>query len=766
MPGTYRPRMSSSTTSTPTRLTSQASLAKSGAMLWCAIIGGLFVLVYWPFLQRSIFIATNGNTWAEALSNLATLKVSGDWSHALVIPVIALYFVKQNIFRLRQLLHDPSPAVATFAPAMRVSLGFLALPGLAMMYLSRSGGLSHPRFVLGMGVAGLCGLLFLVGPPLLARISRPGFKVTLAGLLRGLGLFFFLLGTFSYAWWLGPGRNDMLQGYSMILALFGLLMFALGPAPMGVLWFPVLYLALAVKVAPRWWDMLAWNLRQIAAMLASHGINLLGAPFALEAELKGSTIELMLGLKKIEPAMEVEDACSGLRMLMAFIALGVAMAFMGRRLWWQRAIMVAMCVPIAVIVNVGRILALAFVKVFGNPEMAQGDFHLLIGMFMLIPAAGLFWLLGWVLDKMVVYEDEPTAARKADDPTGTNPTFIPTGTSKLMGWGLGLGLALAGLLGAIYALGLSALRPDLLGLPISQTMTQGLLWASVLGLCVTLVILIIRSHACVKQGIMIQPFTLAVSAGMLLVTAGGLNGMVKASQMVLFKKEVPLRAPLYTLADKAGTWVIEEKLPDLPEEQVQTLGTPHYIRWVYRDKAQPPDQPGSYVLLHVAYYTGTPDTVPHVPERCFVGGGLTPLGSPFRAGLTLDHPRYQEDPQQGWFVDRLNEPTRVHIPDIHVPVTVFRFTHPQRTDFVSTVVYFFSANGRFYPTPDDVRARGFDPRDKYSYYCKIEVMFSGVGDGEKAVQRSSAFLAEILPEIMAALPDWNDVLAGRWPVTP
>ncbi|NJL31260.1 MAG: exosortase/archaeosortase family protein [Phycisphaerales bacterium] len=312
------------------------------------------------------------------------------------------------------------------------------------MYLSRAGGLSNPRYLVGLGIVSICGLLFFLGPVLAGRITRPSLKMTLAGCLRAYGDGVFLVGLFSYAWWLGPGRNDMLQGYSMILALFGLLLFALGPAPMSVLWFAVLYLSLAVKVAPRWWDMLAWNLRQVAAMLSAHSINLVGAPLGLQAELKGSTIELMEGFRKIEPAMEVEDACSGLRMLMAFIALGVAMAFLGRRLWWQRTIMVAMCVPIAVIVNVGRILVLAFVKVYGNPEMAQGDFHLLIGMFMLVPAAGLFWLLGWVLDKMVVYDDEPgavnssaAAARKVEpvvDPLErTRKQKSPS--SGVWGWG-------------------------------------------------------------------------------------------------------------------------------------------------------------------------------------------------------------------------------------------------------------------------------------------------------------------------------------------
>ncbi|NJL31259.1 MAG: exosortase-associated EpsI family protein [Phycisphaerales bacterium] len=191
---------------------------------------------------------------------------------------------------------------------------------------------------------------------------------------------------------------------------------------------------------------------------------------------------------------------------------------------------------------------------------------------------------------------------------------------------MGLGLVMAGLLGAVYALGLGSIRPDLLGIDMAPALTKSLLVASAVGLVVVVGVMIFRGRRLAIQGLLLQPFTLAVCAGMLVVAAGGLNGMVKASRMVLFKQEVPMRAPLFSLAERAGTWVMEEELPALPEEQVQTLGTRHYIRRLYRDKAVPSDQPGSMALLHIAYYTGTPDTVPHVPERCFCRWGAFALG--------------------------------------------------------------------------------------------------------------------------------------------
>lgn len=79
------------------------------------------------------------------------------------------------------------------------------------------------------------------------------------------------------------------------------------------------------------------------------------------------------------------------------------------------------------------------------------------------------------------------------------------------------------------------------------------------------------------------------------------------------------------------------------------------------------------------------------------------------------------------------------------------------------MIYFFAANGRFLATPDHVRLQGFDLADRYSYYCKIEVGVHLVKDPEQAVELAGRFLSELLPEIMTCLPDWVDVLEGRWP---
>ena len=95
--------------------------------------------------------------------------------------------------------------------------------------------------------------------------------------------------------------------------------------------------------------------------------------------------------------------------------------------------------------------------------------------------------------------------------------------------------------------------------------------------------------------------------------------------------------------------------------------------------------------------------------------------------------------------------------------TDFTFANAGRPDRPSNVIYFFAANGGFLSNPDLVRLHGFDPRDTYSYYCKIEMNFADVPTTDEAVKQASKFMSAALPDIMSCLPDWVDVTQGKYP---
>jgi hypothetical protein len=157
--------------------------------------------------------------------------------------------------------------------------------------------------------------------------------------------------------------------------------------------------------------------------------------------------------------------------------------------------------------------------------------------------------------------------------------------------------------------------------------------------------------------------------------------------------------------------------------------------------------------------------VPHVPQQCYKASVLeqAATGSVI---LHLTGDGYHEDPEvPGGYLHPVKDTgfgDEARLPSVEVPVTWFTFSNPQRNGELVNVAYFFVANGKFLPSPNAVRANGFDLRDKYSYYCKVQVTVS-VQDKDEAMERISSLLSELMPEIMSCLPDWVDVTEGRWP---
>ncbi len=108
--------------------------------------------------------------------------------------------------------------------------------------------------------------------------------------------------------------------------------------------------------------------------------------------------------------LNVEEACSGMRSLMAILALGVAYAYLGDRPIWQRVVMVASCVPIAIFCNAIRVTTTGLFIVHGRSDLASGTPHAAFGVLMYGIALGLFMLLGYVLGHLFVEELDGGAA--------------------------------------------------------------------------------------------------------------------------------------------------------------------------------------------------------------------------------------------------------------------------------------------------------------------------------------------------------------------
>jgi len=136
----------------------------------------------------------------------------------------------------------------------------------------------------------------------------------------------------------------------------------------------------------------------------------------------------------------VIDQCSGLRMLTIFIALATAIAMiLTHRPMWERLVLVASAVPIAILVNVIRITITGLLyNLKVDSEIANHIFHNWAGYIMMPIALGLLFLVMQVLSRLVLETSQlpmATASRGkshgsgAQRPLGANPVGRPEKTA-------------------------------------------------------------------------------------------------------------------------------------------------------------------------------------------------------------------------------------------------------------------------------------------------------------------------------------------------
>ncbi|MEM8783209.1 MAG: exosortase/archaeosortase family protein [Planctomycetota bacterium] len=598
------------------------------------------------------------------------------------------------------------------------------------------------------------------------------------------GLAVVFLGLFSYLWWVFPGRNDMFRGYSLILTLFGMVLFAFGPARMKVLWFPVAYLVFAVKIPDSIWEQVAFQLTLVAAAGSEVTLNVASKLLDFYITKDGQSFTMMWTNgegRLVQESFNIANACSGLRALMTFIALGVAMAFLWDRTWWQRLILMASAIPVALAVNIARVTSLGLLNLW-DPELAKGQSHIAVGMLWLIPGLVLFLGIGKLLDMMLIEPDEaevaaaekakagPSAyAADAASPVGDE---TPEGPAKralellpvLVG-----GAVLALLIGGVYIFTLNGVSANPMVAALNSVASYVVAALALVG-AVVLALVMRKKVVTIVAG-------LTLLVGVLATTAVGFQSAVRATEVALIKQAVEMRHGFLMLprqlgqtADGTGPrWEFIHDDPPLEKYIEEELGTEHYITRFYRDATMEDDASGSIARVHLAYYTGMIDTVPHVPDRCWVAGGIASVGAETYES-TLDLAGAGPDDQ----TDGLRVPTQLRdpvdgktfarMPGQAVPLRTFAGVHPN-SGKTMRATYFFVANGGFYASANDVRLLGFDPRDKYSYYCKVEITFPGLGDPEEVKARVAALLSDLMPEVMAVVPDWADVRAGRWPAS-
>ena len=136
--------------------------------------------------------------------------------------------------------------------------------------------------------------------------------------------------------------------------------------------------------------MLSVPLQRVATKLSTECLVMLGQPALSE----GNTI--WLG----DNHLMIEEACSGLRILVGIYALAFAFVLFSTWAWWQKALALVAALPIAIVANVIRIVVTGLLYQFSTSNAARHFMHDFSGLLMIPLAAAMFWLLLVYLDHL------------------------------------------------------------------------------------------------------------------------------------------------------------------------------------------------------------------------------------------------------------------------------------------------------------------------------------------------------------------------------
>ena len=188
---------------------------------------------------------------------------------------------------------------------------------------------------------------------------------------------------------------------SFTVVVSGLLVLLGGWGIIGILWFPLLLLILMLPLPGIITNTLTFPLQLISSQLAASFLRALGIPLVLQ----GNVIDL--GVRQLQ----VVSACSGLRYILALLALGIIFCYFYQRQFWKAVVLMIALVPAAILANSTRVAAMGLF-----PALQEGFWHSFSGWLIFLICFGFLGLINWLLDYL-----HPATQEAVDEVEQTQP---------------------------------------------------------------------------------------------------------------------------------------------------------------------------------------------------------------------------------------------------------------------------------------------------------------------------------------------------------
>jgi exosortase D (VPLPA-CTERM-specific) len=200
--------------------------------------------------------------------------------------------------------------------------------------------------------------------------------------------------------------------FSFTVVITGLLLLLGGWGIVRMLSFPLVLLVLMLPLPGIITNFLTFPLQLVSSRLAAGFLRTLGIPVVLQGNV------LDLGVRQLQ----VVSACSGLRYILALLALGIIFCYFYQRRLWKGAVLLIALVPAAIVANATRVAAMGLF-----PALQEGFLHSFSGWLIFVFCFAAMALLNWFLNYLRP-ATQTVADAEAEGPYLEMPSVTPRGS--------------------------------------------------------------------------------------------------------------------------------------------------------------------------------------------------------------------------------------------------------------------------------------------------------------------------------------------------
>jgi exosortase len=203
-----------------------------------------------------------------------------------------------------------------------------------------------------------------------AFMNAPARPAVLGLVLTAASLLTFIAGRF--------GAELYLTRVSIIGVIAGAVLFLGGWRRLRIVLFPLAFLLLMVPLPSIIFNQITFPLQGIASKAGEVVIAAAGVPVLREGNI----------LHVPGRALEVAEACSGIRSLMSLLMLAIVLGYFTERGTGGRVAIALAAIPIAILANAARVAGTGVAAYWVSPAAAEGFFHTFSGWMVFVVALG------------------------------------------------------------------------------------------------------------------------------------------------------------------------------------------------------------------------------------------------------------------------------------------------------------------------------------------------------------------------------------------